>query len=133
MNYESIDTNVLLRLTIKDLPDQYEQAKKLVLERKNTKLLVADVALIEYVFALMTHYQKNRRQIAEMVSYVIALPQIQCSKAIFGEACDLYLSHPKLSFEDCYLAAYAGSKEAIPLWTFDRKLALQADTAKLVK
>jgi predicted nucleic-acid-binding protein len=133
MSLESIDTNVLLRLTIRDLPAQYEQAKRLVFDRKDSKFLVADVALIEYVFALATHYRKGREQIVEMVSYVVSLPQIQCNKAVFHEACELYIGHPKLSFEDCYLAAYAGRKEAVPLWTFDRKLALQADTAKLVK
>ena len=40
--------------------------------------------------------------------------------------------HPKLSFEDCYLATSAELSDAKPLWTFDRKLANQALAAKLV-
>jgi predicted nucleic acid-binding protein len=129
---ESLDTNVLLRFTVRDVEHQYLPAKKLILDAPRGRFLVADVAIAEYVFALSGHYKKNRHQIAEMLRYLMSLPQLVISRTVFEETLDLYTEHPKLSFDDCYLAAQAGYSESVPLWTFDKKLAKQSAAAKLV-
>jgi predicted nucleic acid-binding protein len=43
-----------------------------------------------------------------------------------------YVNHPKLSFEDCYLAETANQNNAEPLYTLDRKLAAQHQSVELL-
>ncbi len=127
----SLDTNVLLRLVVNDVPEQHE-ASKALFRRTTGRLLVSDAALIEMVFALGRYYLLSRTQIREAVIGLMAQPKIHASGALFKDALALFVKHPKLSFEDCYLAVSAQATDALPLWTFDEKLAKQTSQAKLV-
>jgi predicted nucleic-acid-binding protein len=127
----SLDANVLLRLTLKDLPEHFERAKRLV-SAPGARFAMADTAAVEYVFALERHYGLSRGQIAQMVRGVIALPVIECRADLLEAAVGTYAAHPALSFEDCCLAESARLAGAVPLWTFDKKLARQSDAARAV-
>lgn len=127
----SFDTNVLLRLLLNDVPDQH-QAVVTLLHDHSHQFAVADVAIIEVVFVLNRYYQFSRVAIAEALEGLIALPQINCNRALIEKTLPLYINSPKLSFEDCCLAVYADLNEALPLWTFDQKLSNQAPGVKLV-
>ena len=69
---------------------------------------------------------------AEAVEGLMSLTQIDCNRVMFKRALPFFTDHRKLSFEDCCLATYAELSNAEPLWTFDRKLAGQAQSARLV-
>ena len=56
----------------------------------------------------------------------------QYNKELFERVFPMYLAYPNLSFNDCCLTGYAALNEAEPLWTFDRDLAKQSGTAKLL-
>ena len=127
----SLDTNALLRLLLNDIPEQHEAIKKL-LNGTDGQLAVADIAVIELVFVLSRYYNFSRQQTAEAVTGLMQLRQINCNRPLFEKALPMYLSHPALSFEDCYLGAYAVLNEAQPLWTFDKKLSSQTASAKLI-
>jgi len=127
----SLDTNVLLRLLLNDIPEQRTSAKRL-LEQTSKQFAVADTVIIELVFALDRYYSFNRLQIAETVDGLMRLNEINCNRALFVEALPLFTGHPSLSFEDCCLAVYARLYDAEPLWTFDKKLATQLTTTQLV-
>lgn len=127
----SLDANVLLRLLLNDVPDQHAAAISLI-EHADTALHVSDVAVIEVVFALCRHYEFSRTAVAEAVDGLMSLTQIDGNHALFKRAIPLFTTHPKLSFEDCWMAAHAELSGATPLWTFDKKLAAQADSARLV-
>jgi len=127
----SFDANVVVRLLLNDVPDQHAAAAKL-LESSDTPFVVADVAIIEVVFALCRYYEFSRDAAAEAITGLMAQPKIDCSRTLFTSALRLFIGHPKLSFEDCYLAMYAERFDAEPLWTFDKKLAGQASSARLV-
>ena len=127
----SFDANVLLRLLLDDVPNQHTAAVRLM-ESSETSFLVADVAIIEVVLALCRYYEFSRDAAAEAITGLMAQPKIDCSRALFTSALRLFTGHPKLSFEDCYLATYAELFDAQPLWTFDKKLASQAPSARLV-
>jgi len=131
MSLASLDANVLLRLSLQDLPDQHELARRLVSGAPN-RFVVGHIALNEYIFALQTHYKFSRPQIATMVREVLGLPTIVGDYKVVLSALTVYETHPKLSFPDCYLAEEAASLNAIPLWTFDKKLALQHEAAQRV-
>ncbi|WP_105034615.1 hypothetical protein [Cryobacterium aureum] len=49
----------------------------------------------------------------------------------FDRALALYVGHPKLSCDDCYLVTSADMTSNQPLCTFDRKLASQTDARLL--
>lgn len=127
----SLDANVVLRLLLNDVPDQHAAAVAL-LERGAERYVVADIAVIEVVFALCRHYGFSREAAAEAITGLLSLTAIDCNRTLFTRALRLFTDRPKLSFEDCCLVAYAESSDAQPLWTFDKKLANQAPAARLV-
>ena len=129
MKTESLDTNVLLRLTLKDIPSQFEQAKALIM-RDGYRYLVADTAIIEYVFVLERHYRLTRPQIAEMVFGLMTIDKLILNRPLIETALIGYQKYTALSFEDCYLAAVAQSQAALPLWTFDKALAKKHPAAR---
>ena len=126
---ESLDTNVILRLMLADMPEQCLQIQDLLM-RQGRMYSVADLAVTEAVYVLEAN--STREQIVEMLGSVLTLPNIKYNKTLFDGVFPMYLKHPKLSFNDCCLAVYAELNEAEPLWTFDRALAKQSGTAKLV-
>jgi predicted nucleic-acid-binding protein len=127
----SLDSNVLMRLILNDVPDQHECAKKLV-SKPRTQYYIADTAVIELVFALHKHYGFTRQQVAEAIFGLVRLGMVDCNRTLVENALHLFLEHTALSFEDCCLATYATLNNAEPLWTFDKKLSNQAPSAKLL-
>ncbi len=128
----SLDTNVLLRLLLNDIPEQHTAARKLVAASAG-QFAVADTAVIELVFALDRYYGFNRSQISEAISGLMKLREINCNRVLFEKALNVYTQHSSLSFEDCCLSTYAQLNNAEPLWTFDKKLANQATNSQLLK
>jgi predicted nucleic acid-binding protein len=126
----SLDTNVILRLLMRDDEDHFQRAKKLL--DSSDRLHVSDTAIIELVFVLSREYKVRREGVAELILGFISRDQIRCNNDLFERAFAAFVKRPSLSFEDCLLAAQAVSDKAIPLWTFDEKLARQAVGAKLV-
>lgn len=127
----SLDANAVLRLLLNDVPDQHAAVIAL-LESANAPFAVSDVAVIEVIFALCRHYEFSRAAAAAAIEGLISLTEIDCNRVMFSRALPLFMDRPKLSFEDCCLATYAEVSNAQPLWTFDRKLARQAPSARLV-
>lgn len=121
---ERVDTNVILRLILKDVPQQVKRAKKLFAEDK--LFVFEDAAMMEVVFILSNKiYQYPREKVAEKIKTIMHLENLVCNKGIIEGALDLYVTHPKLSFVDCYLAIVADTSRELPIWTFDHKLATQ--------
>jgi len=125
---ESLDTNIILRILLEDIPEQYEKVMALM-ERPNVVYYISDFAILEVVFFL-TWFDIDRETIVGAILRVLSRPNIKSSRTDFVEVAMMYLEHPKLSFADCYLALEAARNKAEPLWTFDRKLAQQSPTAK---
>lgn len=130
MGRASADTNVLLRLTLKDMSEQHERAAALF--RALPRVVVADAAVVEYVFVLEDYYEPPRTQVAEMVRGVMRPPSVECSAALIDRALSIWQDRPTLSFEGCYTVERALSDEAAPLWTFDKKLVRQHPGAREV-
>lgn len=127
----SIDTNVLLRLLLNDIPEQHEKAKRLIQE-PGLSFQVSDTAIIELVFVLERHYEFARAQIRDAVDALATITSISFNKNLMNKALSVFIEHPKLSFEDCYLVSVAVEQKALPLWTFDKKLASQNEYAQIV-
>ena len=129
MTLESLDTNILLRLVLNDVPEQGQKVQAL-LSGKARKFRVDDLALTELVFVLEKLYRLNRREIAEMLDIILSVPQLLLDRPLFQNVVQLYLASPALSITDCYLTSAASAHGAVPLWTFDKKLARQCPDAR---
>lgn len=120
-----VDTNVLLRFLLQDIPEQYDQAKKLFSEAKLKKVsvFIPEIVIFEIVFGLTNYYSLNREEIVDKVKSLLSTIYIEVeSKRLFQEACILYPTNSGLSFVDCFLLAKVRI-EGLNLFTFDKKLA----------
>lgn len=124
----SLDSNVVLRLLVGDVPQQQTAALSLV---SSGRLGVADAAVIEVIFVLGRNYGLTRLEQRDTVRDLLAQPTVEGNAELFDAAFEIYIAHSKLSFEDCYLVSHAELHGNGPLWTFDRTLARQTN-AELV-
>lgn len=127
---EHIDANVLIRLITQDDPEAVKRAEELIAD-KSKIYVFEDAAMMEVVFVLTGDlYRYSREQTAESIRAMMMIDNIYFNKGLIEDALSLYVSHPKLSFVDCYLAAITTLTDETPLWTFDRKLTLQCPVAR---
>ena len=96
---QSIDTNVALRLLVRDVEDQYRRAKKLV-ESARRAVGVADIVFVELEYALTRHYGLTRAQTAELLLGFVAHPKINANAGLVTRVVDDYVAKPSLSFTD---------------------------------
>ena len=127
----TLDTDLLLRLVLGDIPEQYEIVKSLV-TAPGALYRVTDTAIAELVHALLHHYRLSRGQVAEIVRALLADPHLDADRGFLAGVVAVFEHRPSLSYTDCYLAEEARSSGNVPLLTFDRKLAAQHDIAQLV-
>lgn len=127
----SLDTNVLIRLCVGDVPVQSRAAMKLI--ESDEELCLADAVLIETIFVLSINYQLPRGQVVDTLQKLLSHPNLICNRELFGTVLAHFLKHPGLSVVDCYLAEVAYLNGAAPLLTFDKKLAAQLQHAELLK
>ena len=128
---ESVDANVILRFTMRDVPDHLDRVLDLF-ATVGGRYLVSAEAVVEAVHAMEAHYQLGREAVVEQLDAFFAVPSIEADRAFYARVCATYVDHRKLSFTDCLLAETAQSMRATPLWTFDEKLAHQHVAARLV-
>lgn len=128
---EAIDTNILVRLAVRDNAQQCLRIQDLFM-RQGVKYEVTDLAISEAVYVLLSWYRWSRQDIVETLQTILTTFPLQWDHELFERVFPMYLSHPHLSFNDCCLAGYAALKEAEPLWTFDQDLAKESGTAKLL-
>lgn len=128
---ESLDTNVILRLMLRDIPGQCKKIQDLLM-RHGYIYDVADLAISEAVYVMQNQYELPREIIVDGIRRLVDFPGINYNRNLFERVFPMYLACPKLSFNDCCLAGYAALNQAEPLWTFDKELAKESGTAKLV-
>lgn len=120
----SIDTNLVLRIMLQDIPEQKEKVFDLIDSSKSHSLLVEDAVFFECVWVLSGKmYAFDRTLIGKLLLQVSNIQQIKCNRAMLERAVPLYVKHSQISFVDACLAAYAELNDAKPLLTFDKKLA----------
>ena len=117
----SLDTNILLRLVLNDVPEQMIAIKKLF-EHCDT-FHVSDIVIFEIVFILDKYYEFSRADICESIQTIIRHYKVICNRRLFELTLPLYIEHPKLSIVDCALTQYAELNDTAPLYTFDKELA----------
>lgn len=117
----SLDTNILLRLLLRDDAKLFDAALELLARHK--QFAVADQAIIEIVFALGGHYGYSRAAIAGVISELMSNQHLNLNRPLFMKVLSQYVKHTSVSFTECCLAAYAALNKQTPLYTFDKKFA----------
>lgn len=128
---ESLDTNIILRLILRDVIKQCIKIQDLLM-RYECVYDVADLAITEAVYVMQNQYGLSREKIVDGVRRLLWFPGVNYNRNLFDKVFPMYVENPKLSFNDCCLVAYAELNEAEPLWTFDQALAKESGTAKLL-
>jgi predicted nucleic acid-binding protein len=128
---ESLDTNAVLRLLIKDVPEHY-QAVLALLDREGAQYHIDDLAVAETAYVAEALYKMDRKTIAALLSALFDEPSVSYNQEVFSRSIPFWVEHPKLSFYDVYLVEAAKVAHRTPYWTFDRKLASQSEAAELI-
>jgi predicted nucleic-acid-binding protein len=115
----AIDTNVLVRLIVRDEPRQVRDAESFV----EKGAWVSHVVLAETVWVLDSVYEVTAKKIALAVDMLLNHAQLTLQDAdVVAGALDQYRSHPKIGFSDCLILEIARKNGYAPLGTFDRVL-----------
>lgn len=127
----SIDTSVLLRWLLRDVPKQADAVDKLL--ASGTQLRIDDAVVIETVYVLERVMRLKRATVDDSLRVIMSVANFDLNRTLWGRLMTIYTERPKLSITDIYLAAQSEINDATPLLTFDRKLATQLRSAELVK
>jgi predicted nucleic acid-binding protein len=111
------DTNVIVRLIIRDDEKQYAKAKRL------GELWVSHVVLQETIWVLSSVYAFDAEQVRLTVSMLLGHEHVVLEDAVTVQAAlEQFQNKPLLGFGDCLLLEVARAKGHLPLVTFDRNL-----------
>jgi predicted nucleic acid-binding protein len=128
-----LDTSVVLRLVLQDVPEAVQNIISLLENSSSHSLLVEDAVLYETVWVLSgPPYNFTREDVGRALLKVSSLAQLKCNRELLFHVLPLYIKHPKLSFVDICLAAYAELNNSAPLLTLDQALAKTLPTARLL-
>jgi len=116
----AVDTNVLVRLLVRDDPGQVDAAEAFVAPGA----WVSHLVLAETLWVLEAVYERRPAQLAKTVELLLdhQTLTLQGGDVVKG-ALARYRARPSLGFSDCLLLEQARRAGHLPLGTFDRNLA----------
>ena len=123
MSKAVIDTNVLVRLFVRDDRIKAASGKKL-LEQALANGHVFDVpgiVLLELVWVLEKHYKIERPQVREYAESVLNTPVFRCEmENVFRKALEDYVER-RVKFADAVIAAWGMERGIKTVYTFDER------------
>ena len=116
----AVDTNVLVRLLVRDEQRQVEAAEAFI--KKGA--WVSTLVLVETLWVLDAVYDRSAAQIAAAVDLLLAHADLtlQDADAVTG-ALEHFRMRPAIGFSDCLIVECARKAGHLPLGSFDRNLA----------
>lgn len=115
----AVDTNVLVRLIVRDDPKQVAAAESFVADGAWVSVL----ALAEATWVLSSAYGLDNRRIATAVEMLLEHGQLVLQDAdVATAALGRLRRNPALGYSDCLLVELARKAGHVPLGTFDRSL-----------
>ena len=116
----AVDTNVLVRLIVRDDPRQAAAAERFI----EAGAWVPHIVLVETVWVLFSVYGLAATAIASGVEMLLNHGDLTVQDADVVEAAlEAYRAHPAVGFSDCLVLETARKAGHLPLGTFDRNLA----------
>jgi predicted nucleic-acid-binding protein len=121
----AIDTNVVVRLVVRDDPLQTVSAENFI----RGGAWVSVLALAETTWVLGKVYQLSSNELATAIEMLLNHQDVVLQEPeVVTAALELFRTRPSLKFSDCLIAHLARKAGHLPLGTFDRNLA-RADGA----
>jgi len=129
---EAFDTNVVVRLLVRDDEEQYQRAE-LVLRRVTAGpgAWLSSVVLAEVAWVLRGAYKFDRATIAAALHRLIAMAGIHAEDEATTHLALAAFEAGSADFADYFILESARRGGALPLHTFDERLS-RSDGAKLV-
>ena len=120
---QAVDTNVLVRLLVRDDVRQADAAEKFVAGGA----WVSQLVLAETLWILDAVFKLGPLKIARAVEMLLAHRTVTLQDSdLISEALARYRRQPKLGFTDCLVLESARHAGHMPLGTFDKRLAAQS-------
>jgi predicted nucleic-acid-binding protein len=116
----AVDTNVLVRLLVRDDAAQVEAAESFVAPGA----WVSHLVLAETLWVLDAVYERPPAQLATAIDLLLDHQSLTLQDAdIVRAALDHFRARPSLGFSDCLVLETARKAGHLPLGTFDKALA----------
>ena len=124
----AVDTNVLVRLLVRDHPAQVVKAEAFV----ESGAWVSHLVLVETLWVLDAVYARTAKQIAKAIELLLNHNTLTLQDAdVVAAALASFQRHPSLGFSDCMVLEIARKAGHLPLGTFDKGLGKLVDTHHL--
>ena len=124
----AVDTNVLVRLVVRDDADQARVAEEFVAGGA----WVSQLVLAETMWVLDAVYERTPEQIATAADMLLNHQQITVQDSdVVAAAIESFRKRPSLGFSDCLVLEIARKVGNLPLGTFDRELSKLDDAVRL--
>lgn len=122
-----VDTNYFLRLLLKDVAHQHQEAKKLFQEGAlgKIKLFSSVIVFFEIYWVLSSFYQQRKSKITSVLSNILSINFIKFEKRNLLKKAVAIFHQTNLDLEDAFNLTYAHQMKAIDFKTFDKKLSNQ--------
>lgn len=116
----AVDTNVLVRLVVRDDDKQVRAAEEFVA----SGAWVSHLVLAETAWVLDAVYERTAEQIAAAIDMLLNHEHLTVQDAeVITAALENFRKRPVLGFSDCLALEIARKAGHLPLGTFDRDLA----------
>jgi predicted nucleic-acid-binding protein len=116
----AVDTNVLVRLAVRDEPPQVAAAEAFVVGGA----WVPQLVLLEFVWVLESVYGLGGKELAAAVDILLNHAQLTVEGSeVVAAALERYRGTSGVGFSDCLVLEAARKAGHLPLGTFDRALA----------
>jgi predicted nucleic-acid-binding protein len=124
----AIDTNAVVRLIVRDNPEQADQAEAFIAGGA----WISHLVLAETVWVLDAAYERSANQVAAAVDMLLNHKDLTVQDAdVVAAALVQFRRRPALGFSDCLVLEIARKAGHLPLGTFDRDLAKLDGTQRL--
>ena len=124
----AIDTNVLVRLLVRDEPRQLDAAEAFIANGA----WVSHLVLVETLWVLDAVYDRSAAQILAAVERLLAHAELTLQDAdVVAAALAQFRAKPALGFSDCLVLEVARKSGHLPLGTFDRQFAKVAGAHRI--
>ena len=116
----AVDTNVVVRLVVRDDPEQVRAAEKFT----SSGAWVSHLVLAEATWVLDAVYERSAGQIAAAIDMLLNHKDLTLQDSeLVTSALEHFRRRPALGFSDCLVLEIARKAGHSPLGTFDRNLA----------
>lgn len=124
----AVDTNVLVRLVVRDDADQFHAAEEFIA----SGAWISHLVLAETLWVLDAVYERTPEQIATAVDMLLNHQHLTVQDSdVVAAAIEHFRRRPSLGFSDCLVLEIARKAGHLPLGTFDRELAKFDDAVRL--